>query len=302
MLSRALTASLHPVKMTCALGLLALTAGAGCDSGGTTGGDDMAKPMSDLAPAIRRYGLVRLGSSTYTTGGGSMIKSSGAVATFVDPTIQGGGCERTVSTVTGGSCSLYRCTGASFIATNPGKIIASVSGSPVATLTPRNDGSYPVFGDDTQSVFPIGSAVTVAAAGNAAAPAWTTDVTFSSAAFTLTNPNPAPIQLSATVSTKSDFVPTWQALAAGSTVTVELSQATDTNKGLYLSCQFDGTKGTGTVPAALTKSFAVTQGQQNFASLWIGPSVSKTVTSSDWQVEIVALGAGRTGLATISDQ
>lgn len=290
---------LRDVNKTLALGLFALATTAGCDIQTTSsGGGDLSSQPADMAPAIKRFGMVRLGGSSYQSGTGQMIKSSSAIAVFVDPSSQGSSCTHTVAS----SCSLYRCTGAGvgFVAPNPGVITVTAASQAVATLNPRTDGSYAEFNDSTQ-VFPVGSATTITAGGTATTPMFSGDVTFGSAAFKLLTPDPTPLQLNATVSTKADFTVTWEKLAAGSKVRVELTQGTSSNTGLYLTCEFDGAQGTGAVPVALLKNLTATTGGNNYAGLWIGPSATRTVTKSDWQIDLIALGVGRTGLAMVTD-
>jgi len=171
-------------------------------------------------------------------------------------------------------------------------------------MTVNNDGSYKPFADTSNADFPPGSALTVSAAGQTGSegvPMFQSMITPPGGNFTMTNPDGSRLNPVFTLNQKQDFQLTWTALAPASRVHAELSQNTDSNQGLYLECDYDGSTGQGVMPATLLGSFQLSNGQFYLGSLLIGPSMSQTVQPSGWDISIFAIGDGSSAIANITD-
>lgn len=272
---------------------LALTGLLGCDTIGP-GLVDMSTSHPDLT-APSRFGLVRMTSTTSTVGV-QTVSGSSATAMFVDNLQQGAGCNRTDS----GACSLYSCSGGTFTLPSAGTITVS-GGTQAVSLATRGDGSYIAYGNSTSVVFPQGQKLTLDAPGQLV-PAFHAEVTALTSAFNLTIPDGSRVDpLIFSMSRNQSFTVTWSPLLSGTRVHAELNQSLDSNHELLLECDYDGTAGTGTIPAELLTKFNVSSGQFNIAQMLIGPSANVSVQQGGWDVRIFATSGGREGRVTITD-
>ena len=242
-----------------------------------------------------RYGLVRIGT-TSVVAGTTTIVTSAATALFVDPTQGGAGCQRTVQ----GECTLYTCDGTSFTAPHAGNITLG-GGTQNVTLTPRSDGSYEPYGNSASTVFPPGTAIDVAAAGQAQqVPAFTGRITQPGATqFSLTMPDGSRPNILFAINKSQDYQVTWSGPTAGSKVVAELIQNPDNNRSVTLECVFDGARGNGTLPATLLSKFQNSNGTTGLGSFLVGPAVTSTVKQGAWDISMIGISGGRNGSATL---
>ena len=70
---------------------------------------------------------------------------------------------------------------------------------------------------------------------------------------------------------------------------------------MLIECSFDGSQGTGTVPSSVLSQLQTTQGVNHAVGILIGPGTETKLTPIGWDVSVVSIGVGRTGVATISE-
>ncbi len=270
---------------------------AGCSGSPGTGSTDMSGTAADMA-VISRYGVVRM-ASTIAMSAGQTSYSSSATALFLDTSQLGSGCQRQVS----GQCMLYSCSSSSVSLPTAGNITLSGATQAIPPLTPRLDGSYNPYADTSNAVFAPGQALSVDGAGmpSPGVPVFHGAVTPPGGTFVLTNPDGSNPNIVFNLNRHQDFQVVWTALAPGSRVHVELNQDTDTSRGLFLECDYDGASGQGVIPAALSGSFQVTNGQLHVGGLFVGPSASSEVKTGGWDIAVIAISNGRAAFANITD-
>lgn len=263
-----------------------------CDEGGSTmptpTGPDMAMPP----PAL---GLVRIGSSSFTVGP-TTYSQSAATALFIDPLSSSAGCART----TVGECTAYRCTGSSFSLPHAGTITLQAGTSPISVTT-RGDGSYLEYRNTSGSDFMPGQSVSISAAGSSV-PKFASALTLPTGTFAVQSPNASRADLLWAINKTQDFTVTWTPLAANTTARLELTQDLDSNRGIYIECSFPGMRGTGVVPQVLLANLQLTSGTSHVGGIMIGPGVSANVKPTGWDIDVIGIGVGRSGIVNITDK
>ncbi len=258
-------------------------------------------PVGDMT-VVTHFGLIRLASTNSMLGAQSALSSS-AAAVFVDTTQSGTSCSHQVI----GACALYACTGASIVLPTAGNISISGTAEPTAPmLNPNSDGSYKSTVDNSNRVsFPAGQTFNLNAAGTQAIPAFQASISAPGASFMLTNPDGTntldPIMVS--LPKHQDFQVSWNALAAGSRVHVELNQNITTSSGSFLECDYDGATGMGVIPAALLGQFRTTStnGQIDRGVMLVGPASSTVVAAGAYATTIIAMSSGRRATVSINE-
>jgi hypothetical protein len=253
---------------------------------------DGPEAMPDLA-VPSKLGLVRIGSSSVTSGVDTFEQSM-AMALFFDPNQANSVCTRSQTS----ACSIYRC-GALVGLPSAGNITIK-GGSEEVVLQPSLDGFYPEYRNTSALVFQRGQTLAISAVGKAV-PAWQTSLMMPSTVFVLQSPSPARIDLTWVLRKKQDLALAWAPLASGSSVRVELSQDLGTSQGMLIECSFDGSQGTGTVPSSVLSQLQTTQGVNHAVGILIGPGTETKLSPLGWDVSVVSIGVGRTGVATISE-
>jgi len=248
--------------------------------------------MPDLAQPPK-LGLVRIGSSSVTSGVDTFEQSM-ALALFFDPHNASAVCTRSLA----GACVTYRCGSLTGLP-SAGNITIKGGGEEVV-LQPSQGGSYPEYRNTAALVFQRGQILATSAVGKEV-PAWQTPVTMPSYVFTLQTPSPARIDLTWVLRKKQDLALTWTPLPTDSSVRVELSQDLGTSQGTLVECTFDGSTGTGTVPSSVLSQLQTTQGISHAVGILIGPGTETRLQPTGWDVSVISIGVGRTGVATISE-
>lgn len=289
--SRASGALPGPRGRFLALCTFAAAALAGCGtSPGSQGTQDLG-PAPDMTVPPTRFGFVRAGATSFTSGPQTSTESL-ASALFIDTAAATGGCARTVV----GECTMYRCTGTGFRYPGAGDVtIAPKSGGTGFTLAASADGYY-TEQSNVAALFQAGQPISLGAAGKDV-PVFKTDVTLPSDAFSITSPNASRSNLGWIISQSADFQVAWTTTA--SKVVLELTQGTlQAFGGVTIRCSFPGNAGSGKVPASMLASLKPT-GTSNPARILIGPAASTQVQNMGWLIDTIAVGVGRSGEGTI---
>lgn len=268
------------------LQLLFFAALPACEQTGTNNTPDLAA-TPDLAVASR-FGVIRL---TGTTTGSS------GFAAFVDQNQPSAACLRRLE----GDCALYSCAGTSFVQPNAGTVAVN-GGAMAINLVPRPDGSYIPYINSSQVTFTAGTKLTLDAPGGIV-PLLHTEITPPNHSFAVTDPDGSRPQIIFNINRQRDHRLTWTALGAGSRVHASLSQDTDSNRGLILECDFDGTATQGVLPRTLLAGFQLTDGGTlaHVANFYVGPSTNVSLKPSGWDIIVYAMANGRDGRVSIID-
>jgi hypothetical protein len=238
-------------------------------------------------------------------GGVNIVALSGMIAgmTLASTSVSAGfveapaGAAAPCTTRTEGACTITQCMAASADAGAPDPdagmvnsarsagVITVSGGGQMVQLTPMANGTYPT---DTQrmSVFAPGTELTVSAAGDA----------MGVAAFTGTVTMPGPIMVTAptisltaptTIARAQPLMVTW---TGGTTGKVSVVMASNASGGASVSCTYDATAGSGTVPA--TALMALPMGDGTIA---IGGSSTREQTAGGFNVTLTASSANLVG-------
>lgn len=238
-------------------------------------------------------------------GGVNIVSLSGMVAgmTIASTSVSAGFVEAPANaappctTRTEGACTITQCNTASADAgapdpdagmVNPARsagVITVSGGGQMVQLTPGADGTYPT---DTQrmSVFAPGTELTVSAAGSA------TGV----AAFTGTVTMPGPITVTApmisltaptAISRAQPLMVTW---TGGTTGKVSVVMASNASGGASVSCTYDATAGSASVPATVLGALPMGDG-----TIAIGGSSSREQNAGGFTVTLTASSANLIG-------
>lgn len=268
------------------LQLLFFAALPACEQPGTSTPADLAT-VPDLA-VPSRFGVIRL---TGTTAGSS------GIAAFVDQNQPTAGCLRRLE----GDCALYSCAGASFVQPNAGTIAIS-GGAMAVNLVPRPDGSYIPYVNSSQVTFAAAMKLTLDAPGGIV-PLLRSEITPPNHTFAVTDPDGTRPQIIFSINRQRDYRLTWTALGAGSRVHAALAQDTDTNRGMILECDYDGSAGQGVMPRTLLSSLQLTDGGTlaHVANFYIGPSTNVSLKPSGWDITVYGMANGRDGRVSLTD-
>ena len=259
-----------------------------CDQASSPGGPDMQTSSPDLATPSR-FGLVRI---TGTTNGSS------AIATFIDTQQVDANCQHR----TAGECVLYTCAGTTFVQPNAGDLNIT-GGTQAVALSARTDGSYKPYDATSMVTFAAGQKLAVNAAGGMV-PAFRTELTPPNATFSLTTPDGSRQNIVFNLNRTADYQVAWTPLSAGTRVHAEINQNTDSNRGLIIDCDFDGSTGTGTIPASLLGDLQLTSSSTltPVGTFTIGPSTSMSLKSGGYDIAVFGMANGRSGSANITNQ
>jgi hypothetical protein len=238
-------------------------------------------------------------------GGVNIVAFSGMVAgmTVSSTSVSAGFVEAPANvappctTRTEGACTITQCnfTSADAGAPDPDAGVANTTrsagvitvsgGGQMVQLTPGANGTYPT---DTQrmSVFAPGTELTVSAAGDA----------MGVAAFTGTVTMPGPITVTApmisltaptTIARAQPLMVTW---TGGTTGKVSVVMASSASGGASISCSYDATAGSATVPATVLMALPMGDG-----SIAIGGSSTREQTAGGFNVTLTASSANLVG-------
>lgn len=262
----------------CSLALFAALPG--CDFGiGSNVQEDMGPPPDMTAPPAR-FGFVRAGATAFAPALQSM-----ASAFFIDTSTTSAGCSRSVQN----ECTIYRCTGTGFRYPSAGNVTINPKSGSGFMLAPTTDGYYVEARSTSASLFTGGQAVTFAAPGKEV-PAFSTEVTLPTEAFTISSPTAARDNLGWVISRTADFTISWS--TASAKVAVELAQGTDQAfGGVTIRCTFPGNGGTGKLPASVLGNLKAGTATR----ILLGPAASTKVQQTGWEIDAVAIGVGRNG-------
>ena len=181
-----------------------------------------------------------------------------------------GACQQTTS----GPCVTYSCaaTGPQ-MKSNAGTLSLSVNGSVIAKPMPNpQDNSY--FTDTIK--FSPGDELGVSASG-ADVPAF--------AMHTITSPGKVTATAPATLSTSQDFTLAWSGGEPGASVTIGIARGAF-NGSEGVSCMFDATAGTGTIPKELLAT--IQNGSPN-GDLLVSQQRKTTFASGAFVIDLVAV-------------
>lgn len=236
----------------------------GEDGGTSTDGSTKADGASSTPTD---YGTVTV---TYTDLG--TVKSLSAVAQFTKSTSTPTPTPSTCQTVVDGDCTSYVCgpvvaTDAgtsSFTLASAGSV--TIGGARLAgiTLTPGADGKYPPYSQTGVDGWSGGETITFAARGGEVLP-FTGTVVAPASGIVLTAPvfaPPAKVEVDRT----KPLALAWTGGGAGK-ISVSSAARTADGGSASIVCQFDSSKGTGTIPAAMVGKLPLGDGV-------IGTSVS----------------------------
>ena len=249
--------------MRYALIFLVACGGSGDDGGG---GDDT--PGVDAASTASHAGFVSIQSYDAMNIPGTPTRGGSTSAGFY---MAGPQCT-TLQTL--GPCKLQQCPTSTPAGPQSAGTITITGATKPLSLVPGTDKVY-AQQTSTTTLFAGGESISFAAAG-ADLPAFTVSVT-TPAKATITAPTkPAAGSLLA-VNRAQDFTVSWTG-GGGGKVQVYLS---DNAKALF--CRFDGSAGTGKVPAAALALLSAGSGAFAMASIGLA-----TKTAGDWDVEASA--------------
>ena len=173
-----------------------------------------------------------------------------------------------------GSCTVSSCSAtAPQTPPNAGTLTLTVNGSPVATATPQGgSGDYMT----TPLPFSPGDVLGVSASG-ADVPAFAT--------HTITSPGKLAVGTPSTITTSQDLTLTWTGGESGAIVIVGIGRG-GFNGATSVSCSFDATSGTGTVPK---EQLASLQNGAPTGSLIVGQQRSTTFVSGTFVIDLDAI-------------
>jgi hypothetical protein len=137
----------------------------------------------------------------------------------------------------------------------------------------------------------------------ATVPAIHTELTPPNVAFSLTSPDGSRPSIVFNLNRLRDYHVMWTALSAGMRVHAELNQSTDSNHGMIIDCDFDGTSGDGVIPTGLLSGFQLTDSGSltPVGTFFVGPSTNLSLKPSGWDVSVYGMANGRRGSANITE-
>jgi hypothetical protein len=270
------------------------------EDGGTT--TDGSTKTDGASGAATDYGTVTV---SYTDLG--TVKSLSAVAQFTKFTTTATPIPSTCQTVVDGDCTSYVCGPA--VATDAGASSFTLASAGVVTiggarltgitLTPGADGKYPAFSQTGADGWSGGETITFAARGGEVLP-FTGTVVAPASGIVLTAPvfaPPAKVEVDRT----KPLALAWTGGGAGK---LAVSSAAKTADGGSVSivCQFDASKGSGTVPAAIVGKLPPGDGVigtsvSNLSQTTAGSSQSPTGT---FTINLQATSAVKNGAGQIT--
>lgn len=240
--------------------LVACSGGGGDDAGGDDAGSNGPPPPNN--------GYVAITSTSAMSGTMPIVFGTASASFYVNQAT--GTCTEQVF----GACTTFTCP-----ATVPTPIYASagtisVTGlSQAITLTPQADKTYMPF-SQMQPLFTGGEMITVSGTG-AEAPAFSIGVTAPSRA-SITSPAPPPTNGSLTINRAQDFSVMWTGGGAGK---LYVYFAGPSGSGASVSCGYDASAGSATVPAAALSVLPPGMGSFGASRLFY-----KSVDIGDWRI------------------
>jgi hypothetical protein len=241
-------------------------AGADTVSTGNDAGDAGADGPNDafVDPGFRSSLAFQRGSTPWLNHGiffGAFYASAQAA---------NGLCQRTTS----GSCVTYFCGSSNpQMDSNAGTLTLSVNGLAIAQPMPNPvDNTY----STTSIAYSPGDALGVSASG-ADVPAF--------AAHTIQSPGEVTAIMPATITTSQDFTLTWSGGEPGATVIIGVARG-GFNGSEGVTCTFDATAGTGTIPQSL---LATVQNGSPDGDLLVAQQRKTTFAAGAFVIDLVAL-------------
>jgi hypothetical protein len=242
-----------------------LFAALSCGCGGTIAGGADASAKDAASDVIPDAGFTSTLTFEQTPSGGSFY---GAFYATADQASQG--CQTTKS----GTCSVVTCLSAqppTFV--NAGALTIQI-GQTTSSISPDAQNAYTL----SPISFAPGQLLMVSNSAGADVPQFGTQIT---SPGTVTIPTSTP----STISTSQDFVLTWSGGESGASVVVGIARQ-GLNEYTSVSCTFDATAGTGTIPKAQLASL---QSGAPQGDMIVGQSKSTTFADGTFVIELSAV-------------
>jgi hypothetical protein len=271
--------------------LLLLVGCSGSAGGGDGGAPDLAVPVdgggtSDLAGGSAndlaydpngKHASISLFSGSYMLSGQPKIATTASAQFTI---ISGEQITPCTSVATYGACiATTGCAvgGIPTVVYDGAGVVTITGGKQTVTLTPGTGSMYPVFSDQTSTLWNGGETLTVSVAGDTV-PAFTGSL-IAPSPFALTAP--LPVNKTFTITLGQDLTFTWT--GAGS-ATVEITLDGPNKTPPLIVCNFPGAAGSGTIPKAALANFSPGSGA-TFAGAVV---TSVPIQAGDWPIGFTA--------------